>query len=204
LCRDPVSAFKIMIKKDFNIIIVGVGGQGLITLTKILAEAALIEGLEIKTSELHGLSQRGGSVETMIRFGKKIYSPLIAQGKSDLVIALELQEALRACYYASKESKTAFLINDFTKPIPGKKPNSKKNILKEIDGFAGKIISVPASEICQKELNKEVLAGVYLIGLAVSRKLIPLKRQSVLRAIKKIIPAKYLELNNKAFNLAKD
>ena len=191
-----------MVKKDFNIIIVGVGGQGLITLTKILGEAALIEGLDIKTSELHGLSQRGGSVETMIRFGKNIYSPLITQGKSDLVIALELQEALRACYYASKKSKTVLLINDFIKPIPGKKSKSSKSLLKKIDDFATKIISVPASEICQKEFNKEVLAGVYLIGLGVSKKFIPLKKQSVLRAIKKIIPDKYLEMNIKAFNLA--
>jgi len=60
-------------KKDFNLIIVGTGGQGLITLLQILAEAALIEGYEVKTSELHGLSQRGGSVEVHIRFGKKFF-----------------------------------------------------------------------------------------------------------------------------------
>ena len=67
---------------QFNIVIVGTGGQGLITLLQIVAEAALRVGLDIRTSELHGLSQRGGSVEVHIRFGKKIYSPLIAQGKA--------------------------------------------------------------------------------------------------------------------------
>ena len=81
-------------KNQFNIVIVGTGGQGLITLLQVLAEAAVFSGLDIKTSELHGLSQRGGSVEVHIRFGKKIYSPLVAQGEADLVIALEMQESV--------------------------------------------------------------------------------------------------------------
>ena len=78
-------------KKDFNIIISGVGGQGIITLTRILTEAALIEKYDIKSSELHGRSQRGGSVESHIRFGRKIYSPLVKRGGSDLIISLEAQ-----------------------------------------------------------------------------------------------------------------
>ena len=121
-----------MKKKNFNIIISGVGGQGLITITKILAKAALIDGFDVKTSELHGLSQRGGSVETAIRFGHKIDSPLIRQGGADLIISLELQEALRACYYASKDSKTMFLINDFVKPIPGTKKPDKSQVLQQL------------------------------------------------------------------------
>jgi len=93
--------------KPFNIIITGVGGQGVITLTQIIAEAALIEGKDVKTSELHGLSQKGGSVQTHIRFGKKVYSPLIAEGKADLILSLEIIEGLRKINYAN--SKTNFL-----------------------------------------------------------------------------------------------
>ena len=74
-------------KNNFNIIISGIGGQGIITLTRILAEAALLQGLDVKTSELHGLSQRGGSVETHIRFGRNIFSPLVRQGSADLIIS---------------------------------------------------------------------------------------------------------------------
>ena len=92
---------------QFNIVIVGTGGQGLITLLQIIAEAALDSGLDIKTSELHGLSQRGGSVEVHIRFGKKVYSPMVPQGKADLIIALEMQEALKASFFAGP--KTTFL-----------------------------------------------------------------------------------------------
>src|SRR4030042_4394517 len=95
---------------QFNIVIKGVGGQGLITLLQIIAEAALSEGYSVRTSELHGLSQRGGSVEVHIRFGKKIYSPIVAQGKADLILGLEMQEGLRGAPFSNK--KTKFLINN--------------------------------------------------------------------------------------------
>jgi len=189
-------------KKNLNVIIVGVGGQGIITLTKILSEAALLEGYDIKTSELHGLSQRGGSVETSIRFGNKVHSPLVRQGGADLIIALELQESLKACYYASKESKTIFLVNDFIKEIPQVKAPKKEKIKKELKEFSKEIILVPATSICKEEIGKAVLAGVYLISLAAFKELVFLKPKSILKAIKKIIPEQYLELNTKTFKLA--
>ncbi|MBZ9572579.1 indolepyruvate oxidoreductase subunit beta [Patescibacteria group bacterium] len=190
-------------KKDFNIILAGVGGQGIITLTRILAEAALIEKLDVKTSELHGLSQRGGSVETHVRFGKKVHSPLVKQTGADLIISLEAQEALRACYYGSKK-QTVFLVNDFIKPIFGvKKVSSISKIQKELKKFSKKVIFIPASKIAKEELGNEVLAGVFLLGYASFKKLVPLTPASILKAIKRVIPKKYLELNEKAFSLAK-
>jgi len=195
-----------MLKKenDFNIVIVGVGGQGLITITKILAQAALITGFDVKTSELHGLSQRGGSVETSLRLGPKVYSPLVRRGGADLIISLELQEGLKSCYYASKNSKTLFLVNDFLKSIPGEISPQKKKILKELEKFSRKTIVIGASALCKKKIGKAILAGVYLISLASFKNLIPLKPQFVLKAIKKIIPEKYLELNLKTFKFASE
>lgn len=187
--------------RDFNIVIVGTGGQGQITLLQILAEAAFSQGYDVKTSELHGLSQRGGSVEVQIRFGKKIFSPLVSQAKADLILALELHEALRALYYANEN--TQFLINKYSLPIPGQKEIPKEEILNQIKKFTKKIEIVPANEICKKELGKEILAGIYLISYASFKNLIPLKPESILKAIKNKIPEKYLELNLKAFNLAK-
>jgi len=188
-------------KKDFNLIIVGTGGQGLITLLQILAEAALIEGYEVKTSELHGLSQRGGSVEVHIRFGKEIFSPLVSQGKADLILGLEMQECLKAYYFSNPQ--TIFLINRYLIPIPLQNPISENEILKTIKKITKNIEIVPAVEICQKELGTNVVAGIYLLSLASFKNLIPLQPKSILKAIKKIIPEKYLELNEKAFNLAK-
>jgi indolepyruvate ferredoxin oxidoreductase beta subunit len=189
-------------EKGFNIILAGVGGQGIITLTRILAEAALTEKKEVRTSELHGLSQRGGSVETHIRFGKEIYSPLVRRGGADLVISLETQEALRALGYSAK-NRTTFLVNDFIKPIFGSELTSSQEIKKELEKFSKKVILVPGRDIVKKEMGDPILAGVFLLGYAVFKGLIPLKVNSTLKAIEKVVPEKYLQINKKAFNLAR-
>ena len=182
-------------------LIVGTGGQGQLTLLQVLAEAALSEGYEIRTSELHGLSQRGGQVEVHLRFGKKIYSPLVLPQKADLILGLEMQEALRAYPYAN--SKTKFLVNEKIIPIPLVKNLTKKEILKNLKKISENIILVPASEICKKELGKEIVAGIYLISFGAFGGAIALKPSSILDSIKKIIPAKYLKLNLQAFELAR-
>ncbi len=185
-----------------NTLIVGTGGQGQITLLQILTEAALIEGYDVKTSELHGLSQRGGSVEVHIRFGKKIFSPLIPQGQADLIFGLEMQECLKATYFANP--KTNFLINKYIVPIPLEKTLSEEEILNNLKKVSKNIFLIPAAEICKEKLGTNVVAGVYLISLASFKNLIPIKPSSLFKAIKKIIPEKYLELNLKTFKLASD
>ena len=186
--------------KSFNIIISGTGGQGLITLLQIIAEAALAEGFDVKTSELHGLSQRGGSVETHLRFGEKVYSPLVAQGTADLILSLEISEVLKTLSYSNP--KTVFLVNKNLISYPG--GFEEKETIQKIKNFGkGPKYIIPASEICQKELGREVVSGIYLLSYAIHKNLIPLKSSSILKAISKVIPKKYLELNQKAFNLAK-
>jgi len=187
--------------KNFNLAIVGVGGQGLLTLLKILDEAALIEGKDFKSAEVHGLSQRGGSVEVYFRMGEEIYSPLICQGGADLIISLEAQQVLQSLKLASK--KTTFLINDFFIPILGRETPKIEKISEILRKFSEKIILIKASEICKKNFKTEVTAGIFLLGYGISKNLIPLKEASILKAIKKVILQKYLELNLKAFNLAK-
>jgi len=189
-------------QKQFNLLIVGTGGQGLITLLQIVSRAALIEGYDIRTSELHGLSQRGGSVEVHIRFGNKIYSPLVAQAKADLILALEEQEALRGIHFANQ--KTNFVINQNIIPIPSEKNLTEQEVKNILEKVSKNVIFVPAREICQQKLGKDVFACVYLLSWAVFKKLIPLEPDSVLKAIKKEVPEKHLEMNLRTFNLAKD
>jgi indolepyruvate ferredoxin oxidoreductase beta subunit len=189
---------KIM-KKDFNLVIVGVGGQGQITLLRILEEAALFENLDFKGSELHGLSQRGGSVEVHFRMGKEIFSPLVCQGDADLILALEMQETLRSLYYAS--SKTQFLLNKLIIPIPGEEVVGEDQILKSLKNFTNKIEVVEASKICKEKFQKEVLSGVYLLGYAQKKKFLPLKRESLEEGIKRVVPEKYLSENLEALRL---
>lgn len=177
---------------QFNIVAVGTGGQGLITLLQVIAQAAMLAGFDVKTSELHGLSQRGGSVEVHIRFGKKIYSPLVSQGKADLIIALEMQEALKGAYFAG--SKSIFLVNRRLIPIPLQKSLQEGQIIGLLEKISPKISVVEAGGIT---------AGIYLLSLASFKKIIPLQPEFILKAIKEVIPEKYLESNIKIFNSVK-
>ncbi len=187
---------------QFNMLIVGTGGQGQITLLQILAEAALIDNLDFKSSELHGLSQRGGSVEVHLRFGKEIYSPLVSKRKANFILGLEMQEALKGAFFANE--KTNFLVNKQIIAIPLVKNLTEGQILNNLRKVSHNINLVPAEKICQEKIGSSLVAGVYLISFAVFKKLIPLKPDSILKAIKKIIPEKHLELNKKTFQLAKN
>lgn len=190
-----------MSRKSFNIIIAGMGGQGIITLVDIIANAAFFDGYDVKSSELHGLSQRGGSVLTYIKFGDKIYSPLFGSGQADLIIGTELLEGLRNTIFSNP--KTNILINKFLSGFEGS-PEEEEIVNGLEKTPKDNLYLIPASEICLKKLGREVLGGVFLLGCAIFENLIPLKPESVLKAVEKVIPGKYLELNKKAFNLARD
>lgn len=168
----------------------------MVTLAQLIAEAAFLEGFDVKTSELHGLSQRGGSVETHVRYGKKINSPLVE--KADLIISLEILESLRKTNYLDKETK--FLINNYS--LPYSSSPSEEETLKMLDKLKNKKYIVEASKICQQKLGQEVISGVYLLGFAVNKGLIRLKPESVLEAIKNLLPEKYRKINEQAFELA--
>ncbi len=187
--------------KNFNIVIAGVGGQGIITLTMLIAESAFIEGYDVKTSELHGLSQRGGSVQTHIRLGKKIYSPLVPLGEADLIIGLEVSEALRNISYSNKN--TLFFINENEIFYPGSL--KKQEVVKKLNFLVDKknVFLINASKICKEKFNKEVLAGVYLLGKAVFQNAMPFKKESVLKAISRLFKkSNYQKLNKDSFLLA--
>jgi len=186
-------------KKDFNIIITGVGGQGLVTLLRILAQAALLEGHDVKTSELHGISQREGSVQAHVRIGEKIFSPLVQNSKADLIFGLEPAEALRITDFLNKD--TLLLINK--KIISYFGEPSEKEIFEKVKKLPGKVFLVDASGICQKQFGNEVLTGVFLLGFALSKSALPLESNSLIRAIKDIIPKEFCKENKKAFQLGK-
>lgn len=191
--------------KEFNIVVTGIGGQGALTLGIIIAEAALKQGYDVRTTELHGLAQRGGSIPIHVRFGEKMYTPLVLEGEANLIIGLEPLEALRSCYYGSRQHKTIFIIdNDPVVPLSvsvlGEKYPSIKEIEKNLKGFSEKIIILNASEIVKKETGSDIAANIYLLGYAVSKELIPLKEKYILQAMEEVAP-KYFEANKKIFEL---
>lgn len=191
--------------KEFNIVLTGVGGQGVLTLGMIIAEAALKQGYDVRTTELHGLAQRGGSIPIHVRFGKKMYTPLVLEGEADVIISLEPLEALRSCYYASKQHKTIFLIdNDPIVPLSvsvlGETYPSIEEIKNNLKDFSEKVIILNASEIVKKEIGSEIAANIYLLGYAIGKKLIPLKEKFILQAMEEIAP-KYFDINKKIFEI---
>lgn len=182
--------------KTFNLIIAGVGGQGVITLIQIIDEAAFAEGYDVRSSELHGLSQRGGSVEAHIRFGKKVFSPMVQNGKADLIFALEALEGLRESAKAGKQ--TNILANEYFFPLQGSLPNEE--IMKNLQA-KNNLHLVRASKICKEKLQNEIVCTLYMLGYAINKELMPLKAESALMAIRNVVPAKYQDLNIKAFEL---
>jgi indolepyruvate ferredoxin oxidoreductase beta subunit len=183
--------------KTFNLIVNGVGGQGVITLLTLIDEAAMADGYDVRSSELHGLSQRGGSVQTHVRFGKKVNSPLIENGKADLVISLEMLEALRQTQTAGKQTK--FLINEFFLPLQGA-AISREEVENQLATLKNEKHIVSADRICKEKLQNEVVSSTFLFGYAVAKNLIPISKEAALMAIEKF-PPKHIELNRSAFNL---
>ena len=193
--------------KEFNVVVIGVGGQGLLTLAGIITEAALKQGYDVKMSELHGLSQRGGSVPCQIRFGEKIYSSLVKPGDADVIIALEPLEALRSAKFASADKTTVIMNTHKTVPmsvmVADEKYPSIESVKKELTGFTKDVIDVNATETAVKETGTSVTANIYMLGIASTRGLIPIKKDVLLEAIKETVPPKYFEMNKKIFELAK-
>lgn len=191
--------------KEFNIVLTGVGGQGVLTLGMIIAEAALKQGYDVRTTELHGLAQRGGSIPFHIRFGKKMYTPLVLEGEANVIISLEPLEALRSCYYGSKQHKTIILMDNnpivpLSVSVLGENYPSIEEIKKSLKDFSEKVIVLNASEIVKKETGSDIAANIFLLGYVISKKLIPLKEKFILKAMEEVAP-KYFEANKKVFEL---
>lgn len=192
--------------KEFNTVIAGTGGQGVLTLMRIIAEAALRQGYDVKTSELHGLAQRGGPIPCHIRFGEKIYSPIVMEGEAHLIIGLEPLEALRSCYYGSRENKTTILVNNYS-IIPLSVFVAKEvypsldEIVETLKNFSARVIALNASGIVKEAIGNIIPTNIYMLGYSLSKGLIPLEKQFVLEGIEENVPKKFLEVNKKVFEL---
>lgn len=180
-----------------NILIVGVGGQGVILASEILSEVAIASGLDAKKSEVHGMSQRGGVVSSHVRFGTKVYSPLIPEGESDAILAFELAEALRWLYFLKPDGKIIVSNQKLIPPITTtgkfKYPEKLEERLKE--KVPGALI-IDAASIAKK-LGNPRLVNTILLGV-LSRSL-DLKEEKWLEVIERRAPKGTGELNKKAF-----
>lgn len=189
--------------KIFNLMFAGVGGQGSLLIAELTSLAAVSAGYDTKQTEVHGVSQRGGSVETHVRFGEKVHSPIVTPGEAFAVIGLEKLEALRFAHYVNPKDGT-ILINDY-ELIPGSVINAEKIYPHEtIDFLKSKglrVIALPASKTA-RELGDGRMANVVLLG-ALST-LLPIPQELWEKMLKLRIPAKYVKGNLKAYQAGKE
>lgn len=180
-----------------NIMIVGVGGQGTLLASRVLGTVALKKGFDVKVSEVHGMSQRGGSVVTYVKFDKKVYSPLVEIGEADIILAFEQLEALRWIEYMAPKGK--MIINDQRinpMPVIMGKAKYPENIIEKIKSNFENIFSLDALKIA-REAGSTKAVNIVLLGVMAAMTDIP--KSVWLEAMQEVIPAKLLDINVRAF-----
>lgn len=182
-----------------NIMIVGVGGQGSLLASKLLGRLLLTKGYDVKVSEVHGMSQRGGSVVTYVRFGDKVYSPVIDEGEADFIISFELLEAARWTKYLKKSGKIITNTQQIN-PMP-----VVIGAVEYPDGLVGKMkeagFSVDAIDALSLAEEAGSSKAVNLVLMGRLSKYFDFTEEEWQTAIEKSVPPKFLELNKKAFAL---
>jgi indolepyruvate ferredoxin oxidoreductase beta subunit len=180
-----------------NILLVGVGGQGTILVSKILSTGLMDAGYDVKMSEIHGMAQRGGSVSTQVRYGEKIYSPIIGIGQADILVSFETMETMRWLEFLKPDG--VVVVNDYeipSAPILTGKVDYPQGIIEMISDKA-KTKVVNAAEISAKLGNMKVM-NVVLLGSLV--KMMNLTDIDWEKAVRDSVKEKFAELNVKAFN----
>lgn len=184
-----------------NILLVGVGGQGTILVGKILSSGLINAGYDVKMSEVHGISQRGGSVSNQVRFGKKVYSPIMGRGQADILVSFEMMETLRWIEYLNPHGKV--IINDYqipSAPILAGKTDYPRKIGETIAGKADTSI-IKAADIATKIGNARTMNIVLLGALVKGLQLTDIDWES---AIRDNIKPELADINIAAFKAGLD
>ena len=182
-----------------SIMIVGVGGQGSLLASKLLGKLAMLKGLDGKVSEVHGMSQRGGSVVTYVRFGEKVYSPIISEGEADIIISFEKLEAARYAKFLKKGGK--IIVNTQTiDPMPviigaAEYPDGVLDELKE----KGVLVEELDALSLANTAGSSKATNIVLMGKAAKE--FDIDYDSWIKAIEATVAERFIELNKKAFEL---
>jgi len=179
-----------------NVLFVGVGGQGAILASKILTIGLIESGYDVKMSEVHGMSQRGGSVTTQVRFGKKVYSPIIGEGSADVLISFEEMEAARCAKFLKKDGK--IVVNTYqipSMPILAGKVKYPQGIVKALEKEVF-TIAIDATAIA-KSVGNPKSANVVLLGALI--KALKLEGIDWKSIIAKAVKPQFVDVNLKAF-----
>jgi len=186
---------------SFDVLIVGIGGQGTILASNILGGACLIEGRHVKGAETHGMAQRGGSVESHIRIDGQ-FGPLIAPGTAEVIIAFDMLEALRYSYYL-KEGGIIVVNRQLVVPtsvfVQGLPRPTEEEVLQRLGAF--RLCTVDADRLA-REAGSPLTQNIVMLGAA--SHFLPLESGSLAEAVAGLVPPKTLEVNRKAFELGRE
>ena len=177
----------------FNVLMVGVGGQGIVLASDILAEAALADGLDVKKSEIHGMAVRGGPVFSHVRFGKKVHAPVISAGEADVIFALERMEVLRWCEWGGPDCTVCYLDETI---LPTGETVYPEGISGEIDRLFSRVVRIDPRGLKQAGISKKAENTALLGSLST---VVPLSLDSLLYALKQRCPKDSIPLNLQAF-----
>lgn len=184
-----------------NILFVGVGGQGIILASKILSKGLIDAGYDVKMSEVHGMAQRGGSVTTQIRYGKKVYSPIIGIGQADIIVSFEKMEAMRWIEYLKPQGK--MVVNDYaipSAPVLSGKVEYPKGIVDELKEKVNTVAIDAAEEA--RQLGNIKTQNIIMLGALI--KAMGIDEVDWESVIKEEVKEKFVDINLKAFNIGKD
>jgi indolepyruvate ferredoxin oxidoreductase beta subunit len=180
-----------------NILFCGVGGQGILLASEVTAFSLLAAGLDARKSEVHGMAQRGGSVTAQLRYGPKVYSPLISPGEADIVVAFEMMEAVRYLPYMHSQSKVIVNTHKIFPPaVATGKMDYPENVLAELTSRDIHVKELDAFEIASKV--GEVRA-VNIVMVGVLSTYLPIDEQVYVDVMNERIPERFREVNIKAF-----
>ena len=185
-----------------NIMIVGVGGQGTLLASKLLGRLLLTKDYDIKVSEVHGMSQRGGSVVTYVRYGSKVYSPIIDKGEADFILSFELLEAARYCEWLKKDG---LIITNKQEINPMPVITGAAAYPEELLGKMEKLgLNVDAMDALTLAEEAGSSKAVNLVLLGRLSKYFHFTDEEWMTAIEQSVPEKFLEMNKKAIYLGKN
>ncbi|HUT67588.1 MAG TPA: indolepyruvate oxidoreductase subunit beta [Dehalococcoidales bacterium] len=190
-------------KKEINIIICGVGGQGVVLVSELLGSAAVRGGVAVKGSEVLGMAQRGGSVFSNLRLGGDVIAPMTPEGKCDVLIAVEPSEALRNIQYLAKNSVVVLnttTVLPYTVYLGKSGYPSREEIVTKLHEVTDRVITLDASGIAQQAGSLQA-ANVVMLGALFGTGLMPIKEETAKEAILSRFKAKVGEINIKAFDL---
>jgi indolepyruvate ferredoxin oxidoreductase, beta subunit len=192
-----------VIVAELNVIIAGVGGQGVVLLSDILGNAAVQDGIRVRGSEVLGMAQRGGSVFSNIRLGEAVYSPLTTDGRCDILIAIEPSEALRNIRYLNSHSTVIMNTVEIIPPTVSMGKSSYPNlevIRQNIQAVAGKVITLDAVDSAVKAGNRQT-SNVVMLGALFGSGKMPIRLETIKAAIAEHVPPKAVAINLTAFEL---